>query len=85
MSSTGYIKGQALSEENSAKLDQFIAEMTAFASDPANKDRIFLWEGPLNYHDGTEFLAKDTFAEPLQIWNMPQLLEGMTGVSTLSS
>ena len=81
-SSTGYIRGQALSEENSATLDKFIAEMAAFGTDPANKDRIFLWEGPLNNQDGTEFLAKDTFAEPLQIWRMKQLFEGMTGVSS---
>jgi basic membrane protein A and related proteins len=84
-SSTGYIKGQALTEENSATLDKFIAEMAAFGTDEANKDRIFLWEGPLNYQDGTEFLAKDTFAEPLAIWKMPQLLEGMIGSSTTAS
>jgi len=55
--------------------------MAAFGSDPENAERIFQWEGPLNYADGTEFLAEGVFAEPLEIWYMPQLLEGMTGAS----
>jgi len=84
-SSTGYIKGPALSEDNSKTLDTFIGEMATFAGDAANKDRIYLWEGPLNYQDGSEFLAADTYAEPLQIWRMPQLLEGMVGASKTTS
>ena len=84
-SPTGYIKGQALSADNSTKLDSFITEMSTFGSDTANKDRIFLWEGPLNYQDDTEFLAKDTFAKPLDIWYLPQLLKGMIGASKTAS
>jgi simple sugar transport system substrate-binding protein len=81
VSAAGFIKGPALSEEDAASLDAFIAEMAAFGSDPENAERIFLWEGPLNYSDGSEFLAEGVFAEPLEIWYMPQLLEGMTGAS----
>lgn len=80
-SPTGFAKGPALSDENSAKLDLFIAEMAAFGSDPANKDRIFQWVGPLKYQDGSDFLADGVYAEPMQIWKLPQLLEGMIGAS----
>ncbi len=68
----GFKKSAGLSEENSAKLDQFIAELAGGLN---------LWKGPLNYIDGTEFLADGVEATPQQIWYMPQLLEGMTGVS----
>ena len=81
VSSAGYIKGPALSEDDATSLDAFIAELAAFGTDEANADKIMLWEGPLNYADGTEFLAEGVFAEPLEIWYLPQLLEGMTGAS----
>jgi simple sugar transport system substrate-binding protein len=81
VSSAGFLQGPALSEENAANLDAFIAELAAFGTDEANAEKIMLWEGPLNYADGTEFLAEGVFAEPLEIWYLPQLLEGMTGAS----
>jgi simple sugar transport system substrate-binding protein len=77
----GFFKGEALSEEDSALLDEFIAEMAAFGSDPANEDKIFLWEGPLNYQDGTELAPEGEFVELLDVWYLPQLLEGMVGAS----
>jgi simple sugar transport system substrate-binding protein len=55
--------------------------MSAFGSDPANEGRIFLWEGPLNYQDGTELAPEGEFVELLDIWYLPQLLEGMVGAS----
>ncbi len=81
VSPVGFIKGPALSEEDAASLDAFIAELAAFGSDEANAERMFLWEGPLNFQDGSEFLPEGKFAEPLEIWFLPQLLEGMIGAS----
>ncbi len=81
VTSAGFLIGPALSEENTILLEGFIAELSAFGADPANADRIYLWEGPLNYQDGSEFLAEGEFAEPLEIWYLPQLLEGMIGAS----
>jgi simple sugar transport system substrate-binding protein len=81
-SSAGFLKGPALSEEAATDLDSFIAELAAFGSDEANNDRIFGWVGPLNYQDGTEFLADGVYAEPLEIWYMDQLIEGMVGASS---
>ncbi|MFN8531308.1 MAG: BMP family ABC transporter substrate-binding protein [Anaerolineae bacterium] len=80
-SSTGFIQGPALSETNAEYVDAFIAELAAFGSDPANVDKIFGWVGPLNYQDGSEFLADGVYAEPQQIWRLSQLLEGMIGAN----
>lgn len=68
----GFKKSAGLSEENSAKLDQFIAELAGGLN---------LWMGPLNYQDGTVFLADGVAATDQEIWYLPQLLEGMTGDS----
>ena len=37
--------------------------------------------GPLNFQDGSEYLADGVEATDYQIWYTPQLLEGMTGDS----
>ena len=50
-------------------------------TDPANEDTIFLWGGPLNLQDGTEIAADGEPVDLLDIWFLPQLLEGMTGAS----
>ncbi len=39
------------------------------------------WTGPINLQDGTEYIAAGQQATDLQIWYLPQLLEGMTGAS----
>jgi len=72
-SALGFEKGAALTEENAAKLDEFI---TALAGG------LNLWTGPLNLQDGTAFLADGEVATDYQVWYLPQLLEGMTGLST---
>ena len=41
-----------------------------------------IFEGPLNYQDGTPFLAEGEVATDSQIWYAPQLLEGMIGDSS---
>ena len=71
-SAVGFKQSDGLSAENGAKLDGFIAELAGGLN---------LWKGPLNYQDGTEFLADGVEATDQQIWYLPQLLEGMTGDS----
>ncbi|HLF28306.1 MAG TPA: BMP family ABC transporter substrate-binding protein [Anaerolineae bacterium] len=73
-SAVGFVKGEGLSEENSATLDEFIAGLA--------DGSINLFTGPLNYQDGAAFLEDGEVATDLQIWYMPQLLEGMLGAST---
>jgi simple sugar transport system substrate-binding protein len=77
----GYINGDGLPAENVEPLETFLAEMSAFMTDSANDDAIYLWEGPLNLQDGTELAAEGEFVPVLDIWFLPQLLEGMTGAS----
>jgi simple sugar transport system substrate-binding protein len=69
----GWINGNGLAAENADKLEEFIAGLA--------DGSINLWSGPLNYQDGTPFLADGETATDLQIWYLPQLLEGMEGAS----
>ncbi len=77
----GYFYGEGLPEDVTADLDVFYEEMAGYSSDPMHEDTIFLWEGPLNLQDGTELAAEDQPVDLLDIWFLPQLLEGMTGAS----
>jgi simple sugar transport system substrate-binding protein len=71
-SAVGFNKGGALSADNSAKIDQFIKELGAGLN---------LWTGPINLQDGTVYLKDGEVATDLQVWYLPQLLEGMEGQS----
>ncbi len=71
-SAVGYLKGDGLSEENAVLLDQFIAELGAGLN---------LWVGPLNWQDGSVFLADGEEASLVQMWYSGQLLEGIEGQS----
>jgi len=73
-SPVGFVQGDALSDDEKALLDEYIA---ALASGDAK-----LFVGPLNLQDGTEYLADGVDATPDQIWYLPQLLEGMEGASS---
>ena len=77
----GFMRGEGLTEEIASELDAFYAEMAAYQTDPANEEAVFLWEGPLKLQDGTELAAEGTKVELLDIWYLPQLLDGMTGAS----
>ncbi|MFQ6102538.1 MAG: BMP family protein [Anaerolineae bacterium] len=72
-SAVGFVKGPALTDEWSAQVDEFIAGLA--------NGSINLFVGPLNYQDGTSFLADGEVATDDQIWYMEQLLEGMEGPS----
>ena len=63
------------------ELDAFYGEMAAYSTDAANTDTIFLWHGPLNLQDGTELAPEGEPVALLDVWFIPQLLEGMTGAS----
>ena len=56
------------------QLDEFIAGLADGSID--------LWAGPLNFQDGSPFLADGEAATPKQIWYMSQLLEGIDGASS---
>ena len=69
----GFIKGEGLTEEEAAQLDEFIAGLA--------DGSINLFVGPLNYQDGSVYLEDGAVATDEQIWYTKQLLEGMTGPS----
>lgn len=72
-SAIGYVRGDAMTEADHAALDTLIAGLA--------DDSIVLFEGPLNYQDGTVFLEEGEVATDEQIWYMEQLLEGIEGAS----
>ncbi len=61
-----------MSPENEAFLQQFIDELAGDLN---------LWVGPLNFQDGSTFLAEGQEATDHEIWYLPQLLEGIEGRS----
>ena len=69
----GYVFGPALTDEQKGQLEEFIAGL-------ASGD-IVLFKGPLNFQDGSAYLKDGEVATDEQIWDLPQLLEGMEGPS----
>lgn len=71
-SSLGFVKGPALSEDAVKFVDEFAAELAGGLN---------LWTGPINLQDGSAYLADGEVATDQQVWYLPQLLEGMEGLS----
>lgn len=77
----GYYHGAGLPEGVQAQLDAFAQEIADFEDGDMGADGIYLWEGPLNLQDGTELAPEGEYVDPLDVWHLGQLLEGMTGAS----
>jgi simple sugar transport system substrate-binding protein len=75
-SAVGFLKGQALSSDASARVDQLIGELAG---------GLTLWKGPLSLQDGTVYLSDGEAATDQQIWYLPRLLQGMEGESVASN
>ncbi len=69
----GFVKGPALSAENAAKLDEFIAKLA--------DGSLNLFTGPLFYQDGSVFVPEGQVADDRTIWYTEQLLAGIEGQS----
>jgi simple sugar transport system substrate-binding protein len=72
-SAIGWLNGPALSADAATQLQEFIAGL--------GSGEIVLFSGPLNFQDGSTFLADGETATPFQIWYTEQLLEGIEGAS----
>lgn len=72
-SAVGFAKGPALSSAVGARLDTLIRGL-------GNRS-IVLWKGPLTLQGGSLYLTPGEVATDLQVWYMPQLLQGMEGPS----
>lgn len=75
----GYLNGPGFPEENVEPLIDFAQKMSDFMN--STEDQIFLWVGPLSLQDGTELAAEGEPVDLLEIWFLPQLLQGMLGAS----
>lgn len=69
----GWVTGPGLSADNSGQLDEFIAGLASGDID--------LFVGPLNYQDGSEYLADGEKVTDHKLWYTKQLLEGIVGAS----
>lgn len=93
-SAVGFVYGDALTDEDRATLDEFIAGLAAGAR--GEEGGLHLYTGPLNFQDGSVYLEDGEVATERQIWfaaanadeaaspdevNPPQLLEGIEGTS----
>jgi simple sugar transport system substrate-binding protein len=72
-SAIGFNFGKGLSADNKTKVETFIKGLA--------DNSIGLWKGPLKLQDGTAYLKDGEVATDLQVWYLPQLLEGMVGQS----
>ncbi len=72
-SAVGFVMGNALNAQQRESLETFIKGL--------GDGSINLYQGPLQFQDGTPFLAAGETATPVQIWYMPQLLQGIEGPS----
>lgn len=80
-SAIGFLKGNGLTEEEAAQLDEFIADLAEYATNPFVPESFALWQGPLNLQDGTELAGAGQLVDILDVWYLPQILEGMVGAS----
>lgn len=75
-SAIGFQFGDGLTDDNAAELQGFI--------DGLADGSVALFTGPLNFQDGSEYLADGEAATDQQIWYTPQLLDGIDGASEAS-
>ena len=71
-SSIGFVEGKVLTAEQKAALADF---------EKALAGGLNLFTGPLNFQDGSPFLAEGAVATDEQVWNLSGLLEGMEGAA----
>ena len=72
----GYFQGNGLTADNAATLDQFIAGLA--------DQSISLFSGPLNWQDGSTWLADGETATEFQIWYSEQCVEGIQGACSVN-
>jgi len=70
----GYIYGPATTDEMKADIDDYIQYL-------GEEGWGGLFVGPINWQDGTPWLAEGQVADEQDIWSSPQLLEGIEGSS----
>ncbi len=77
----GFVTGAAFPEEQTDHLQAFIHDMAEYTANPFVPTSFPVWQGPLRLQDGTILAAEDELVNVLDVWYLPQLLEGMDGES----
>jgi simple sugar transport system substrate-binding protein len=80
-SAVGFLIGEGLSDEDEVALLDFIDDLAAYATNPFVPQSFALWKGPLRLQDGTVLAEEGQLVDVLDVWYLPQLLEGMIGAS----
>lgn len=76
-----FAPGLGLSTQAVANLSNFISELRSFDNNPFSPDVLPLWRGPLLLQDGTLYTEAGQYTNLLDVWYLPQLLDGMIGAS----
>ena len=69
----GYMFGEALTEEDKERLEEYIKDLSSDKAKP--------FVGPIYLQDGSPYLKAGESASEDKIWYLPQLLRGMEGAS----
>lgn len=77
----GFIPGPALDDSHLAALDDFIGNLADYATNPFVPESFALWAGPLSLQDGAELAGDGQLVNPLDVWYLAQILDGMEDTS----
>lgn len=77
----GFHPGGALSRGAERNLNTFVDELIDYADNPFVPTSFPLWQGPLFLQDGTLLAEEGELVNVLDVWYLPQLLDGMNGPS----
>jgi simple sugar transport system substrate-binding protein len=80
-SAVGFLPGEGLGE-NRPWMDEFIADVSEYATNPFVPESFALWRGPLALQDGTVLAEDGELVDVLDVWYLPQILQGMVGASS---
>ncbi len=80
-SPVSFVVGGAFPPGNRAFLRQFIFSLEDYATNHLVPASFPMWQGLIRLQDGTVFANEDELVNMLDVWYLPQLLEGMQGES----
>jgi simple sugar transport system substrate-binding protein len=77
----GFVMGDAFPAARRADLEDFIFDLEDYTRNQFVPVSFPLWQGLLRLQDGTVFAEDEELVNVLDVWYLPQLLQGMEGES----
>lgn len=77
----GFTRYEAFPRQWRNEFGTFISQLDQYNRNDLSPNSIPLWQGPLLYQDGTLLAEDGEVVNMLDIWYLPQLLQGMDGDS----